>query len=120
MNRLPRITEILKVEPFKVTCRWTTGEIRVVDFEELLVKWQVSPESPENQLFDYEQFRFVSVGDGRTLHWVNLSVQHRFFDERGKATDVHSPLSLDPDVLYAESLPLEEFRLIRTSAKEAA
>ena len=31
MDKLPRITEIIKVEPFKVTVRWTTGEIRVID-----------------------------------------------------------------------------------------
>ncbi len=33
MIRLPRISEIIKVEPFKVTCRWTTAEVLVVDLE---------------------------------------------------------------------------------------
>lgn len=120
MNRLPRITEILKVEPFKVTCRWTTGEIRVVDFEELLNRWQVEEAAPEFLLRDFGTFRYVSVGEGRTLQWVNVPVRHRAFDEEGHVSETESPLAFDPDVLYAESVSLEEFRLVRTAAWEAA
>ncbi|MBC7893553.1 MAG: hypothetical protein H7Y12_15155 [Sphingobacteriaceae bacterium] len=120
MDRLPRITEILKVEPFKVTCRWTTGEIRVVDFEELMTRWQVDKSAVEAPLRNYETFRFVSVGEGRTLQWVNVPVRHRAFDETGRASETESPLAFDPDVLYAESVSLEEFRLARISTKAAA
>lgn len=31
MTEPPRITEIIKIEPFKVTVRWTMGELRVID-----------------------------------------------------------------------------------------
>ncbi len=120
MNRLPRITEILKVEPFKVTCRWTTGEIRVVDFEELMNRWQITESALEAPLRDYETFRFVSVGEGRTLQWVTVPIRHRAFDGDGRASETASPLAFDPDVLYAESVSLEEFRLTRIGAKEAA
>jgi len=50
MNKLPRITEIIKVEPFNVTVRWTTGEIRVVDFDQLLREWDVQASNNEAAL----------------------------------------------------------------------
>lgn len=111
MNKLPRITEIIKVEPFKVTVRWTTGEIRVVDFEQLLRQWNVQSDDMEAALTDYETFRYVSVGEDRTLRWVNVLVDHLAFDN-DTAVKKSSPLSFDPDVLYQTSKPIEEFRLV--------
>lgn len=64
--------------------------------------------------------RFVSVGEGRTLQWVNVLIRHRTFDEEDNISETESPLAFDPDVLYAESVPLEEFRLVRATAQEAA
>jgi hypothetical protein len=37
MNRVPFITQILKIEPFKITCLWNIVEVRVNDFEEEFV-----------------------------------------------------------------------------------
>jgi hypothetical protein len=91
-----------------------------LDFEELLNRWAVDSSAPEAPLRDYETFRFASVGEGRTLQWVNVPVRHRTFDQQGNVSETESPLAFDPDVLYAESVPLEEFRLVRATAREAA
>ena len=34
ISNIPYITQILKIEPFKITCLWNTGEVMVNDFEE--------------------------------------------------------------------------------------
>ena len=111
MNRLPRITEIIKVEPFKITVRWTTGEIRVVDFEQLFQKWDVQPNESEAALFDYDTFKYVSVAEEKTLHWVNVPVSHLTFNGDSPEKS-QSPLAFDPDMLYEASRGIEEFRLV--------
>ncbi len=112
MKNLPRITEIIKVEPFKVITRWNTGEIKVIDFEELLKKWNVSNNSIEAKLLDFQIFKYVSVSEEKTLHWINLPYLHTFFDEKGAKKTTESPFALDADILYQESLLLENYRLI--------
>jgi len=112
MNKLPRITEIIKIEPFKVTVRWTTGEIRVIDFEPLLREWGVQAGSNEAALGDYETFKYVSVAEERTLQWVNVLVEHLAFFDGDLPITRSSPLSFDPDVLYEASRPIEDFKLV--------
>ena len=119
MNKLPRITEIIKIEPFKVTVRWTTGEIRVIDFELLLQAWSVQKGETEAMLFDYDAFKYVSVAEERTLQWVNVPVEHLAFDDH-LPVKRSSPLSFDPDVLYEASRPIEEFRLVPLEAVRQA
>lgn len=111
MIKLPRITEIIKVEPFKVTVRWTTGEIRVVDFEQLLQQRNVKFDEPEAALLDYDTFKYVSVAEEKTLHWVNVRVEHLAFDE-DTPVQKSGPLAFDPDILYEASRGIEEFRLV--------
>ena len=114
MKGLPRITGIIKVEPFKVTVRWTTGEIRVLDFADLLVIWhsETYPASTISKLLEYETFRYVSISESRTLYWPTVLLAHLAYDESGKAITKNSPLTLDPDVLYQASRPIEAYRLV--------
>ncbi|MFN8349536.1 MAG: hypothetical protein U0X91_31340 [Spirosomataceae bacterium] len=112
MSRLARITEIIKVEPFKVTCRWTTGEVRVIDFEILFKEWNLNKLQLECQLADFQVFKFVSVSGEKTLQWVNLPYEHAYWDESGHQTSVFSPFSMDPDSLYELSQPLDNYRLV--------
>lgn len=111
MTESPRITEIIKVEPFKVTIRWTTGQIRVIDFEQLFQQWDTQPDEPEAALFDYETFKNVSIAEEKTLHWITVPVQHVTFNDDTPEKPV-SPLSFDPDVLYEASRPIDAFRLV--------
>lgn len=111
MNEPPRISEIIKVEPFKIAVRWTTGEIRVIDFEQLFQEWDTQTDEPEAALFDYSTFKYVSVSEEKTLHWVNVPIPHLTFN--GDMSDKQfSPLSFDPDVLYEASRPIDAFRLV--------
>ncbi|MEZ0542155.1 hypothetical protein [Fibrella arboris] len=114
MKGLPRITEIIKIEPFKITVRWTTGEIRVLDFNDLLTSWGVSPadDSDLSRLFDYATFKLVSIAESKTLQWALILVSHLTIDENKHPTKVATPLMLDPDVLYEASRPIEEYRLV--------
>ena len=105
MNSIPYITQIIKVEPFKVTCLWNTGEVRVNDFKLTFEKEGLF--QPIYQLVDYQLFKYVSVSEEGTLHWVNVSIKLNF---DGK--EITSPLDLDPVVLYDDSQPISKFRLI--------
>ena len=107
MKHLPRITEIIKIEPFKISCRWTTAEVRVVDFEMEFDKWEKQGNQLLCQLKDYSNFENVVVKDG-TLQWPSIQVSYTGLD--GKPTN--QPLDLDPDVLYEISKALSLYLLI--------
>jgi hypothetical protein len=50
----PRIIEILKVEPFKVTCLWNNGEIRLNDFTDKIEIFNQSDRL--KPLLDFDRF----------------------------------------------------------------
>lgn len=106
-ERIPHITQLLKVEPFKVTCLWNTGEVRVKEFEEDLKQWQADEYELLLPLVDYDTFRYVSVGGTGTLQWVNVPITFTFDGETRT-----EPLDLDPIVLYETSKPLSAYRLV--------
>ena len=73
INNIPHITQILKIEPYKITSLLDTGEVRVNDFEEdfnvpnyLDIFYLLS---------DYEVFKYASVSEEGTLQWVNLPMK---------------------------------------------
>ena len=107
MKNLPRITEIIKIEPFKITCRWTTGEIRVVDFISEFEKWQKSNNTLLLQLKDYNKFENVTIKDG-TLQWYSVSVSYIGLNG-GK---INRPLDMDPDSLYQQSKSISNYKLV--------
>ncbi len=107
MKNLPRITEIIKIEAFKITCRWTTGEIKVMDFETEFSKWKTN-----NQLFllklkNFNKFENVAIKDG-TLQWNSIKVCFTALNGE-KVTNF---LDLDPDMLYKKSNSLDKYQLI--------
>lgn len=110
MRTIPRITEIIKTEPYKVTVRWTTGEIRVIDFEELFDKWGTTRNDDEWILLDRELFESVRLGEDKTLEWP-IFVEHLAFENDVPVKKL-SPISFDPIVLYEASHPIENYRLV--------
>lgn len=105
MNNIPHITQIIKVEPFKITCLWNTGEVRVNYFEE---EFNISSYLDIfYQLKNYNIFKYVSVSEEGTLHWVNLTFKTNFL---GK--EMESPFDLDPIVLYEKSHSIREYKLV--------
>lgn len=112
MSYLPHITEIIKVEPFKITCRWSTGEVLVIDFELLFQEWKLAQSLSERSLLSYEVFKYVSVSEQKTLQWVNVLIDHKYWNESGEVSEQKSPLTYDADELYSRSQPLDFFRLV--------
>ena len=107
MKNLSRITEIIKIEPFKITCRWTTGEIRVVDFKNEFEKWKKTNNKILLQLNDYEIFENVTIKDG-TLQWYSASISYTGIDGKSKT----KPLDLDPDILFKISNSISKYKLV--------
>jgi hypothetical protein len=105
IDKIPHITQIIKIEPFKITCLWNTGEVRVNDFEE---DFKV-PNYLDifYQLKNYSIFKYVSVSEEGTLHWVNLIFKTNFL---GK--EIEAPFDLDPIVLYEKSHSIREYKLV--------
>jgi len=79
------IKEILEVKAYKVTVRFNTNEIRVVDLEEKLKEWGSKSGSKFSQLLSPDYFNTVFLEEGaETLAWNN-------------------GIDLDPEVLYEMS-----------------
>jgi hypothetical protein len=97
---LPRIKNIISVEYLKVKTLWNTGEIREINFNNLLSEYQSKPESIFYKLFDKQTFLAVKT-DKRTLYWENLG---KIQDYDGKLK--LAPLDFCPDVLYENSVEI--------------
>lgn len=95
--RPPRIVKILSIEPFRITTLWTNGDVRVNDFSGRLDQFAAS--SRWAKLTDFGEFKQAVVGESDTLTWPNVS----FPNAKGRS----SPVTFDPDVLYAESPPAD-------------
>jgi Protein of unknown function (DUF2442) len=94
---LPRIKNIIEIEPYKVKCQWTTGEVKTIDFSNFLQEYRTKPEFVYAKLLDKSIFVKVRLDEvGRTLCWDNL-ITMRDYD------GIIKPASLDfcPDVLYS-------------------
>ncbi len=107
MKNLARITEIIKIEPFKITCRWTTGEMRVIDFKPEFNKWQKSNNTLLLQLEIYEKFENVTIKDG-TLQWYSVIITFTGLDGAVET----QPLDIDSDNLYNMSNPISQYKLV--------
>ena len=96
---LPRITKILRIEPFKILILWNNAEIREIDFVPLFQMWKTDSNEKLLKLHDFTIFNKVSLSSSRTLQWENLPIQFSF-----KGKTFTQPLELDPDVLYKNSV----------------
>ncbi len=84
------IKEILEVKAYKVTVRFNTDEVRVIDLEEKLQEWGKRPGSKFSQLLDPDYFNSVYLEEGaETLAWNN-------------------GIDLDPEVLYEMSVEINK------------
>ena len=107
MKSLPRITKILKVEPFKIQLLWNNSEVRQIDFTVLFLKWQQDSNIDLLRLKDFDNFKLARLSEQRTLEWANLPVQVTF-----KGQTQAYPLELDPDVLFENSTLIRQVERI--------
>jgi DNA-binding XRE family transcriptional regulator len=98
MKPVPRITKILKIEPFKVTLLWNNSEVRETDFSVWFQKWEQNSDISLLRLKNYDDFKQVTLSEQKTLEWANLPVEITFKGQKQSFS-----LELDPDVLYQNS-----------------
>lgn len=83
------ITELISVEPYKLTLKFNTGEIRQVDLEAKLKEWGASPSSKFARLKQPDYFKKVKLDpDFNSIVWEN-------------------GIDLCPDVLYEMSSEID-------------
>src|SRR5680860_909287 len=99
MRTVKRIIQIHKIAGYKVFCLFNNGESRVIDFEKLFKKWEVSKEDFEWPISQSKkEFEKVELVDG-TLIWRNIEIQGE--DDQGNV--VRHYYDIDPIVLYENS-----------------
>ena len=96
---LPRITSIESVKPYTIQTRWTTGELREIDFSPILQPYKTKPDSSIGQLLRSEIFEQVKLdAETKTLYWEGL-IHMRLPD----GSLAPAPLDFCPDVLFENS-----------------
>ncbi|MES2731126.1 MAG: hypothetical protein V4714_05235 [Bacteroidota bacterium] len=110
LNRPPRITEIIKIDHFSLTTRWTTGEIRTIDFLSIFNQWDEDGDTIMMPIRDLYNFQQVMLHEGGTLAWP--SVQRKGYQ------DNYYPVALDPDVLYKQSELVKESIVVIDFSRE--
>ncbi len=69
---LPLVKNIHKVEPYKISLLFNTGEIKTIDLSQKLKKWSSSPGSKYNDLLKPEYFTSVKLNrELETICWEN-------------------------------------------------
>lgn len=102
MKKLPRISEILELtKPAFVKAKWTDGTTRTIDIIPVIEDALAHSDERFKPLLNWAIFNQVIVSDERTLAWPNLPQRIVLSED----VVVEGPLDLDPDVLYAESIP---------------
>lgn len=96
--KTPRILKIQKIDGFKITCMFNNGESRIIDFEKLFKKWEVSKQDIEYPLLQKKEFEKVKL-QNYTLSWPNISVI--LVSEIGEKK-AH-PYEIDPLTLFENS-----------------
>lgn len=95
------IKQIIKVEPYTVTCLWNDNEIRKIDLTEFILRHVENKNNSYYQLINKKRFSDVKC-DGTSLYWENGIV---ILDYDG--TEKSGPLDIDPDFLYNLSEAVE-------------
>jgi len=88
------IVELLKKEPYKITCRWNDNSITDIDLHEFILDKSKNPDNSYAQLMNKERFLQVKC-DGTTLYWEN-GLKYKDVDGIIKL----GPLDIAPELLY--------------------
>jgi Protein of unknown function (DUF2442) len=98
------VEQIVDVQPYRLTLKFSAGEVRLVNLEPLLKAKATSPQSAYQRLLDPAVFCQVRLDcEARTIYWEGLA---RCVGDDG--TEQPAPLEFCPDVLYEMSQPVSE------------
>ena len=118
--KIPRIIKIEKITGHKIQCMFNNGESRVLDFEKIFKKWNVTENDFEYPLLDEKEFKKVKLRN-YTLSWPNIEIKIK--GENGE--NLTLPYEIGSDVLFQLSEEIKEpskyryGRLIRSARLKA-
>lgn len=99
MRSIKRIIKIHEFERYKVSCLFSNGESRVIDFEKVFKKWNVGENDIEYPLLkSVKEFQKVEIEEGSFV-WKNIEIKST--DENGNE-EIYF-YDLDPIVMYEMS-----------------
>ncbi len=100
-SRILKILKINWVKDFKISCMFSDGQSRIVDFKKFFVEKEIkNPSHPINKLLSsQEEFSKVKI-IGNSIGWEDIGINST--DEEGK--DLFLPFHLDPIVLSQNSV----------------
>ncbi len=120
LRKIPRILKINRVRGYLVSCIFSNGESRLIDFEKFFKAQKRRKGHPASILLkNLEEFRQIEVIEN-TIGWKNVGTSGKDID--GKEQFYY--FDLDPIVLYENSEPdesrsLEIGQMIRAERKKA-
>ena len=97
-SRIPRIIKINEIRGFKVYCAFNNGEHRVIDFEKLFSKWELTEDSFAYEITKPEIFKTVKL-QSNTLSWPQITKKIKL----SNGMEFDAPFEVDPLVLYENS-----------------
>jgi hypothetical protein len=94
---LPRIIKVIDVLGFQLVCEWNTGEVRAIDFENLILSY---PQNIKEKFLNPDFLKTVKYNkESRTIYFAGMI---KGKDTNGNEFD--GDLDFCPDVLYANSV----------------
>ncbi len=120
LRKIPRILKINRVRGYTISCLFSNGESRVIDFKKFFTKKKLRRNHPAIKLLnDLKEFRKVEIIEN-TIGWKNIGIKSKDID----GNEQFYYFDLDPIVLYENSEPdksrsLKIGQMIRTERKRA-
>lgn len=118
--KIPRIVKIEKISGHKIQCMFNNGDSRLLDFDTIFKKWNVTENDFEYPLLDEKEFKKVKLRN-YTLSWSNIEIN--VTEKNGEK--LIFPYEVGADVLYQLSEEIKELskfrygKLIRTARLKA-
>lgn len=120
LRSIPKILKINEVSGYKVSCLFSNGESRIIDFEQFFKSRNRGESHPSNKLLQKQtEFKQVEL-IGHTIGWRNTGISARNLNG-----DLEFyPYDIDPLVLFEHSTldeprNLQIGKLIRQARKKA-
>lgn len=96
---LPRIISILHIEPYTITCLWTTNETRTIDFIKLKERLKGNY---LDRILNVSIFGQAKLNrNTKTLYWEGI-----LSGKNEKGEHITGDLDICPDTLYQNSNPI--------------
>jgi hypothetical protein len=96
---IPKINQIVSVEPYKIVCTWSTNEVRGIDFSDWILEASHLKEATILKLKDDKVFRSVMIDEEqKNLIWPAI-VPCKNID----GSIEYAPLDFSTEVLYQKS-----------------